>query len=185
MVDSPERGWFNVFAFVVASVVGGFLTGLALAVLGALIPWSPPPGVAVAGVAVLFCVALARDQRLIRIWMPENSRQVRQTVLRLRPVVGDLMFGFELGTGVRTFVPASVPYVVAVTVIMMAEAIPAMMVGAAFGLGRGLVVVDRVLHRDRNQWDQTMRRMERWWPHVGLVTAAVLLLALSITDPNL
>ena len=184
MVDSPGRGWFSIFAFVSASVVGGFLTGLALAVLGALVPWSPSPGVAAAGVAVFFCVALARDRRLIRIRMPENRRQVRQTVLRLRPVVGDVMFGFELGTGARTFVPASAPYAVALTVIVMAEAVPAMIVGAGFGLGRGLVVVDRVLHKDRNEWDQTMKRFERWWPLVGLVTASALLLALALAEPN-
>lgn len=94
------------------------------------------------------------------------------------------MFGFELGTGARTFVPASAPYAVALTVIVMAEAVPAMIVGAGFGLGRGLVVVDRVLHKDRNEWDQTMKRFERWWPLVGLVTASALLLALALAEPN-
>ncbi len=113
MVDSPERGWFNVFVFAAACVLGGVTTGMALAVAGGLLPISPPPEVMVAGLAVLFCVALARDLDLVGFWLPENRRQVRQTVLRLRPVVGDVMFGFELGTSARTYVPATAPYLVA------------------------------------------------------------------------
>ena len=135
-----------------------------------------------AGLAVLFCVALARDLGVVGFWMPENRRQVRQTVLRLRPVVGDLMFGFELGTGARTFVPATAPYLVAVAVIVVADGlIPGLAAGAGFGLGRGLVVVDRMLHRDRERWDKTTKRLDKVWPLAGLVMAVVLLLAL-VTD---
>ena len=140
MVNSPGRGWFNVFAFASASIVGGSATGAALAVVGGLVPVSPPVGVTVAGVVVLFCVALARDLGVVRFWMPENRRQVRQAVLRHRPVVGDLMFGFELGTGARTFVPATAPYLIAVAVVVVADGlIPGLVAGAGFGLGRGLV----------------------------------------------
>ena len=148
-------------------------------VLGGLLPVSPPAGTPVVGVAVLFCVALARDLGMVRFWMPENRRQVRQTVLRLRPVVGDLMFGFELGTGARTFVPATAPYLVAVAVIVVPDGpISGLATGAGFGLGRGLVVVDRMLRRDRERWDATMKRFNKVWPLTGLVTAVVLLLAL-------
>ena len=135
-----------------------------------------------AGVVVLFCVALARDLGVVGFWMPENRRQVRQTVLRLRPVVGDLIFGFELGTGARMFVPATAPYLVAVAVIVVADGlIPGLAAGAGFGLGRGLVVVDRMLHRDRERWDQAMKRLDKVWPLAGLVMAVALLLAL-VTD---
>lgn len=181
MVDSPGRGWFNVLAFAGACVVGGTTTGTLLAVAGALLPASPPAGAAVTGVAVLFCVALARDLGVVRFWMPENRRQVRQTVLRLRPVVGDLMFGFELGTGARTYVPATAPYLAAVAVLVVADGlIPGLATGAGFGLGRGLVVVDRMLHQDRKRWDETMKRRNKAWPLVGLVLAFAVLLALVI-----
>ena len=101
--------------------------------MGGLLPVSPPVDAIVAGVAVLFCVALVRDLGVVRFWMPENRRQVRQTVLRLRPVVGDLMFGFELGTGARTFVPATAPYLVALSVIVVADGfISGLVAGAGF-----------------------------------------------------
>lgn len=179
MVDSPERGWFNVFVFAGACVVGGITTGLALTVAGGLLPITPPAEVMVAGLAVLFCVALARDLRLVRFWLPENRRQVRQTVLRLRPVVGDLMFGFELGTGARTYVPATAPYLAAVAVIVASDgAVLGLVAGAGFGLGRGLVVVDRMLRRNREEWDRTVKRYGKSLPVVGLVAVAALLLAL-------
>ena len=179
MVDSPGRGWFNVFVFTGACVVGGTTTGLALAVGGGLLPISPPAEVMVAGLAALFCVALARDLGLVGLWLPENRRQVRQTVLRLRPVVGDVMFGFELGTGTRTYIPATAPYLAAVAVVVAADGTaPGLVVGAGFGLGRGLVVVDRMLHRNRHRWDRTVKRYGKVLPVVGLVATVSLLLAL-------
>ena len=138
----------------------------------------------VAGLAVLFCVALARDLGLVGFWLPENRRQVRQTVLRLRPVVGDVMFGFELGTGGRTYVPATAPYLAAVAVIVASDGfVPGLVVGAGFGLGRGLVVVDRMLRRNRERWDQTVKLYAKALPVVGLVATAALLLALLTHGP--
>ena len=132
-----------------------------------------------AGLAVLFCVALARDLDLVGFWLPENRRQVRQTVLRLRPVVGDVMFGFELGTGARTYVPATTPYLAALAVVVATDGlVPGLVAGAGFGLGRGLVVVDRMLRRDRQGWDRRVKRYGKSLPVVGLVATVALLLAL-------
>ena len=183
MVDSPGRGNINVLTFAAACVVGGSTTGLALAVIGGLIPTLPSPGFAVAGVIALSCIALLRDLGITRFWIPENRRQVRQTVLRLRPLVGDAMFGFELGTGARTFVPATTPYLVAVTVLALGDGImPGLAAGVGFGLGRGLVVVDRMLRADRDSWDSTMRYLRQLWPLIALVmTVALLLLLVSGT----
>ena len=96
----------------------------------------------------LSSIALLRDLGVVRFRMPENRRQVRQTVLRLRPMVGDAMFGFELGTGTHTFVLATAPYLVAAAVLVFGDGIaPGLATGVGFGLGRGLVVVDRRLRR--------------------------------------
>ena len=180
MVDSPGRGPLNILAFATACVVGGSTTGVALAVLGGLAPVSPPPGPAVAGVIVLACVALLRDLGVVRFWMPENRRQVRQTVLRHRPLVGDAMFGFELGTGARTYLPATAPYLVALAVIILGEGTgPGLATGAAFGLSRGLVVADRALHKDRDRWDKALQHYRRLLPVIGLAVSAALLLILA------
>ena len=184
MVDSPGRGWSSVCVFAGACVVGGVTTGLAVAVAGGLLPVSPPSEVLAVGVAVLFCVALARDLGLVRFWLPENRRQVRQTVLRLRPVVGDVMFGFELGTGARTYVPATAPYLAAIAVVVAADGfVPGLVAGAGFGLGRGLVVVDRMLRRDRQRWDRIVKRHVRALPVVGLVMTVALLFAVLTNGP--
>ena len=179
MVDSPGRGNVNILTFATACVVGGSTTGLALAVLGGLIPTPHSPGFAVAGVIALSFIALLRDLGITRFWMPENRRQVRQTVLRLRPLVGDAMFGFELGTGARTFVPATAPYLVAAAVLTLGDGImPGLATGVGFGLDRGLVVVDRMLRRDRDRWDSTMRYLRQLWPFISLAMTSALLLGL-------
>lgn len=156
------------------------MTGLALAVLGGLVLVSPPPGPAITGLTVLACLALLRDLGVISFRMPENRRQVRQTVLRLRPLVGDVMFGFELGTGARTFVPAATPYLAAIVVIVLGDGIlQGLAAGGAFGLARGLVVVDRSLHKNRNNWDAALERNQRLLPLIGLAIAVPLTLLLA------
>ena len=186
MVDSPGRGNVNILTFATACVVGGSATGLALAVIGGLVPTLPSTGFAVAGVIAFSCVALLRDLGMVRFWMPENRRQVRQTVLRHRPLVGDVMFGFELGTGARTYVPATAPYLVALAVITLGDGVMAgLATGIGFGLGRGLVVVDRTLHSDRGRWDTTMRHLRQLWPLIGLALAAALILILVTGTPGI
>lgn len=183
MVDSPGRGPRNILVFAAACVLGGLVTGFSLAVLGGLIPVTPPPGPAVAGLSVLACLALLRDLGVIRFWMPENRRQVRQTVLRLRPLVGDIMFGFEMGTGARTYVPAAAPYLIILVVVVFGEGVvPGLATGAAFGLCRGLVVADRSLHRNRAGWDAALERHQRLLPLIGLATAVPLIILLA-TSP--
>lgn len=184
MVDSPGRGPRNILAFAAACVLGGSVTGFALAVLGGLVPVSPPPGPAAAGLAVLACLALLRDLGVVRFWMPENRRQVRQSVLRLRPLAGDIMFGFEMGTGARTYVPAASPYLIILVVVAFGDGVvPGLATGAAFGLSRGLVIVDRSLHRNRAGWDSALEHNQRLLPLIGLATAVPLTILLLATGP--
>ena len=180
MVDSPGRGPRSILAFAAACLLGGSVTGFALAVLGGLIPVTPPPGPSIAGLSVLACLALLRDLGVVRFWMPENRRQVRQTVLRLRPLVGDITFGFEMGTGARTYVPAAAPYLIILVVVVFGNGVvPGLAAGAAFGLSRGLVVADRSLHRNRAGWDEALERSQRLLPLIGLATAAPLAVLLT------
>ena len=90
------------------------------------------------------------------------------------------MFGFELGTGARTYLPATAPYLVALAVLILGNSIvPGLAIGAAFGLSRGLVVVDRALHKDPDRWDSALQRWQRLLPLIGLVVAAPLVVLLA------
>ena len=124
--------------------------------IGDAVPDRVSAGVVVAGLAVAF----ARDYGLLHLWLPENRRLVPQTVLRNRLPRMALQFGFEMGTGARTLVPATAPYVVAVAIVLLEPSyLAAALAATGFAAGRALVPWARFAANDGDRWDQrlTMR----------------------------
>lgn len=124
--------------FIAGLVLGGMLTSSVLwALSGLAAPIEPDVRhivlIVIAGAGVL------REANLLRIPLPQNARQIPQDVLRTRLRLGAMRFGFELGTGVRTYVSSSAPYVVALgLVVSHLHFGTALTVGVAFGTGRAL-----------------------------------------------
>lgn len=85
-------------------------------------------------------------------------------------------FGFEMGTGVRTYLPSTTPYVVVMVLLLFAFPAGVSIVAASsFGAGRGLLMFARLMSSARDQWDtQLRRRSER-----GILIPLVVLLAVS------
>lgn len=177
MVNDFGRSHKDTAVFVLAATLGGSTTGLMLVVLGGLVPPLPLNRVVWMAIATVGLLLLLRDCRMLEYRLPENRRQVPQTIYRLPSTVGDFVFGFELGTGVRTFLPASAPYIACLTVVLFAQSIyPGITVGSAFGLSRGVVAVDRMVRRHRGRWDTTLKQLSPRLPLVGfplVVTFAV------------
>lgn len=167
-----------------AVVLGALSAGLLLGgVLSASVLWlasglfSPLPEVVRHGallLAALLCVL--RDTGTLRLPLPQNARQIPQEVLQRRLLRGSLQFGFELGTGVRTYVTASAPYAVAVAVLLHGGLGPALLAGAGFGAGRALTPLLRLASRDVAAWDE---RLERRGRALKTATASAVLLALA------
>ena len=161
MVDDSGRSSRDILAFVLACATGGAATGLVLGLMGGLVPpldLDLRIYVGLIGVAAL--LAVARDSGLVRISLPENRRQVRHTVRYLSNIVGDVSFGFELGSGVRTYMPATAPYLAGLAIVLVVPTLAVgILTGAAFGLGRGLVVFDRSLRKNGDRWDYSLQRM--------------------------
>ena len=63
---------------------------------------------------------MLREIGLVTIRLPQNARQIEQDVLQRNRRRGCSQFGFELGTGVRTYVSATAPYVLAVALLFLA-----------------------------------------------------------------
>ena len=174
MVNGSGRSQKDIAIFVLASALGGGTTGLMLVVLGGLVPSVPLNRVVWLIVAAVAILLLLRDCRVLKYQLPENRRQVPQTIYRLPSTLGDFVFGFELGTGVRTFVPASAPYLGCLTVVLFAQSIyPGIISGSAFGLSRGLVAVDRIVRRNRGRWDEALMRLTPFLPRVGFPLVVV------------
>jgi hypothetical protein len=79
-------------------------------------------------------------------------------VLQRNVLRGAAQFGFELGTGVRTYVSASAPYVLAVAVLLAGQHLGiAILAGLGFGAGRAATPLVRYAARAVAAWDVLLR----------------------------
>jgi hypothetical protein len=87
--------------------------------------------------------------------LPQDRRLVPQTILAADTVTGPLQFGFEMGTGVRTFAPSALPLGLAVIALLWSpNAVEGLAMGAGFALGRALAIPAR--RPEPEQWDRRM-----------------------------
>lgn len=169
-------------------MLGVFSTGLVLgALLSATVLWlasglaAPLPADWRAGAtAALGLLAVARDAGVLRLRLPQNARQVPQDVLQRHLARGALQFGFEMGTGVRTYVSASLPYALALGVLLANDAGVALLAGVGFALGRAATPVLRFASGTGEEWDdRLLTRLTLLKPGAATVaTAAWTVLAL-------
>jgi hypothetical protein len=162
--------------FTLGLLLGGTLSATAVWLLSGLS--APlPPSVRTAAILTVAAVGAAREFGLIRIPLPQNARQIPQEVLQAHLRRGTLQFGFELGTGVRTYVSATAPYVLALTLLLAHESLPVtLLAGTAFGLGRALSALLTYLARDDHRDAAVAARL----PHLKTTTALVSLIALTL-----
>ncbi|MGH9890695.1 MAG: hypothetical protein ACREA0_01665 [bacterium] len=74
-----------------------------------------------------------------------------------------LRFGFELGTGVRTYLSAGAPYVLALALLLAdGELLEAIAAGSGFGLGRAAMPLSRSLSEDAENWDRLAEQRFGW-----------------------
>lgn len=173
---APVRQSHLLAVFTLGLLAGGTLTSAVLWLLSGLtapLPAAVRTG-AIIGVAAL---GVARDAGWVRVPLPQNARQIPQEVLRRRVRLGTLQFGFELGTGVRTYVSASAPYVLALSLPLSHQGpVATILTGAAFGAGRAITATARYVSRDE-QWDE--RRVLRM-PFLAIATGLAILIALAV-----
>lgn len=151
-----ERRVLSVFSL--GEVVGGVVTGALLALIGGLLSVVPEePRLLTAG--LLWLLLLGHEAGIWRLPLPQNRRQVPQEVFLRGRGAAALQFGFEMGTGVRTYVPAVAPYAVGVFLLLANPTLVlGVVTGAGFGLGRAAMIWSRSSATDAGRWDQGLRR---------------------------
>lgn len=161
-------------------MAGGVTAALGIWVLSGLVSWVPHPwAVAVVAGAAVLCVL--RDVGLLDLRLPQNARQVPSDVLSRLPWRAAAQFGFELGTGMRTFVTTAAPYVLAVALLFTVEhAWQALAAGVGFGLGRLLMPLARYLSPSGAEWD-TALATRRYVLVVVSIAAAIAITIVSWT----
>ena len=138
-----QRWWLTVSACLGGSLLGGATTGALLGLLG-----SPLPGGTwtVAAVAVASVAAIGVE--LIGRRPPSWHRQVNEEWLTTyRGWVYGLGFGYQLGLGVVTIITTGAVYVMLLAALLSGSVLGGLVIGATFGLVRGLAILAAV-HAD-------------------------------------
>jgi hypothetical protein len=164
--------------FVGGLLAGGLTTGLVLWFVGGLArPLSTTVAVSILGGACL--IAILREFGVLRFSLPERRALIPQDVFRRHPLVAGGQFGFELGTGVRTYLPSTAPYVLAIALLLLGAPLAATAAaGLGFGLGRAAMPLSRRLRGDVDDWDESLAR---WTPRIKqCATCLIVLGALSV-----
>ncbi|MFI5915748.1 hypothetical protein [Dactylosporangium sp. NPDC051541] len=154
---------------------GALLSGLLAGVLGGFAAVAPDAW-RWAAFAVLAVVVLAFELAGRPLRLPQNSRAVPQTIIPESNASGPLQFGFEMGTGVRTFMPTALPHALLAAVVLVGGILPGIGAGLGFGLGRALMPLVRAGSADPRGWD---RRLLLSLRRIGILCAAAFALTLA------
>ena len=136
------------------------LVAFTAAVLGAL-PQAVVPSPARAVLFALVALAvLLRECGLLRFAVPQNARLVPEDVQHLREW-GALQFGFEMGTGMRTYSPSALPHLALVAIVLVVPFPAAFALAAGFAAGRLAMPLMSNAWSDDGAWTTLWARSER------------------------
>ncbi|WBB70081.1 hypothetical protein [Micromonospora sp. WMMD812] len=112
--------------------------------------------------------------------LPQNRRAVPQTIIPQADVSGPLQFGFEMGTGVRTFMPTALPHALVAAVVLVGGVGPGLAAGLGFGIGRALMPLVRSSHENPADWDDRLLDVLRLVGQLVAVGFLALVVALAL-----
>lgn len=128
--------------FLAGALLGGLLFGVvgaSLAVVGGALDLSTDAALGTAGILAL--AGAAFDARVGGITLPGHGRQVNETWLtRFRSWVYGGGFGFQIGTGLATYIVTSTVYLTLLVTGLTASPATAVAIGLVFGGVRGLAI---------------------------------------------
>lgn len=157
--------------FVLGATAGGATLGAVMALLAASAHGLPvsPAGLEVAALAAAL-VAAVSDSGVAGVRLPIHRRQVNERWLdHYRPWVYGAGFGWQIGSGVATYITTAAVYLMIVLGALTGDPAVAFLLGTLFGLLRGLAVL-----LTRNQTSPTLlRAFHRRFVAAGVVVGKV------------
>ncbi len=171
--------------YLLGSVAGGATVGVIAGSLGAVLLSRLDESTVTVAVVALAVLAAAADGFSWQVPSPE--RQVNESWLsRYRSWVYGAGFGFELGTGVMTFIKTATIYLLWILAALTASPVHGALIGVWFGLVRGAALLTVRSVVDPAGLRSYFRRMARLapvgrWAAIGaaLLAAAVAPLELA------
>lgn len=128
--------------FTVGALVGGLTTGALAAVLALVVgATGVSPAAALGAAAVLSLLGAAADAGVVGPRLPHHRRQVNELWFgEYRPWAYGAGFGWQIGTGLATYIMTAAVYLTFVLAALTAHPLVALALGGLFGLARGLAV---------------------------------------------
>jgi hypothetical protein len=147
-------------AYLAGATSGALLTVMTVWLIGGFA--APLPAIArailIAGGAVLIWMC-QRGPLSSKLTLPQNRRQIPLEVFGSGLVKGAYRFGFEMGTGVRTYLPSPAPYILLLALLFGRLTLAsALFVAIGFGLGRAVPLMLQLRQVDREQVTEAFLR---------------------------
>ncbi|MDI6103051.1 hypothetical protein QLQ12_30995 [Actinoplanes sp. NEAU-A12] len=163
-------------AFSAGLMLGGLLSGVIAGIAGGLLsvlPYAWRLGILAVPLAIIMVFELAGRP----LSLPQNRRLVPQEIIPRHSFDGPFQFGFEMGTGVRTYSPTALPHALVLVIALLGGLGPGVLAGLGFGFGRILMPYVRSRAADAHEWDGVLLSTLPW---LGRVCAAGFVLALTL-----
>lgn len=140
-----------VAAYLVGAVAGALLTVvLAWLLSGFVEPLGRTPRAVLLCAGALFVWAAKHGPLSGRVSLPESRRQIPSAVFVGSLVRGAYRFGFEMGTGMRTYLPSFAPYVLLLALVLARPTLAqALLIALGFGLGRAMPLMVQLRPEDQ------------------------------------
>ncbi|GAA2415182.1 hypothetical protein [Nonomuraea africana] len=149
------------FYFGLGLLLGASTVAFVAGVLGGVVQALVPASVRLGALALLAAAVLARETGLVSFRVPENRRLVPEHVLNKGRVVGGMQFGFEMGTGMRTYSPSAQPHLVLAAMVLALPFGGTLAAGVGFGLARWAMAAASMAHSDDGSWTAAWHRNQR------------------------
>jgi hypothetical protein len=168
--------------YVVGSILGGASLGLCVAaVTVAVDAISLTSREAILVALGASAVAVTSDAGLGGFHLPVHHRQVNERWLdRFRPWVYGAGFGWQIGTGLATYIMTAAVYLMIVLAALVREPGLGVAFGVLFGLVRGLSVCLGRHITSAEALREFHRCFFEWGPRVGRITVAVEVMAIGL-----
>ncbi|MEU5670074.1 hypothetical protein AB0B48_31390 [Micromonospora sp. NPDC049089] len=138
---------------VVVAVIAAVVGGIAQSVMPGILRWILLGAIA--------AVILAREFGLVSFRIPENRRLVPESVTSRGPEVGGFQFGFEMGTGMRTYSPSALPHLLLIAILLVVPFIGALCLAFGFAVGRWIMAAGSVGYDEDGTWSLLWARYAR------------------------
>lgn len=139
-------------------MLGAASTGMLVGTSASLVALLPRASETAVRLALLAAASVVLVVNLVGLGnrLPQNRRLVPASVLGKATTAPALQFGFEMGTGLRTFSPSGLPLAAALVGMASGSLLAGLVVWLGFGIGRAAYAIGRNLAREPERVDRVL-----------------------------